>query len=127
MSFYGWYENAETIFLAMEYFPLGDLSGYVRNINEEDEIVSIVRQLVSALNVSHKHNIVHRDLNPRVALSFPAPPLALIVPRTSSWQLLLLLGKSRSPISDPQSTSKRLVFTPRPVHQATWLLNTAIS
>lgn len=78
MSFYGWYENTETIFLAMEYFPLGDLSGHIRNINEEDEIVSIVRQLVSALNVSHKHNIVHRDINPRVAFPLSVSPFVLI-------------------------------------------------
>lgn len=55
--------------MAMEYFPLGDLSNYVKDVVEENEVIMIVRQLVSALEVSHKHSIVHRDLNPRLTLS----------------------------------------------------------
>lgn len=55
-----------TVYLAMEYFDLGDLAVYLDNILEEDEVKTISRQLVAGLKVMHDHSIVHRDMKPKV-------------------------------------------------------------
>lgn len=66
VDFYGWFEDSETVFLAMEYFSLGDLSIYLNDIMEEGEVKIIANQLTCGLKVMHDYGIVHRDMKPQV-------------------------------------------------------------
>lgn len=67
MQFFGWYENAEKIFLAMEYVQHGDLGEYIKNRDKAKiNAREITRQLLEGLEVLHEKGICHRDLKPQV-------------------------------------------------------------
>ncbi len=54
-------------YLVMEYMEAGDLNDYMRDQGGRlptDEVVRILRQLLSALEYAHGEGIVHRDLKP---------------------------------------------------------------
>ena len=65
VDFLGWWDNRDSVFLAMEYFPLGNL---------EDNILSgppnvpatndILVQLLEGLDIMHAEGFAHRDLKP---------------------------------------------------------------
>ena len=65
VDFLGWWDNHDSVFLAMEYFPLGNL---------EDNILSgppgllgitdIMRELLEGLEIMHAEGFAHRDLKP---------------------------------------------------------------
>jgi serine/threonine protein kinase len=67
----GWFENAHIVFLAMEYFPYGDLGRYIASGITEPEAKRITIQLLDGLKVMHENKFTHRDLKPEVSL----PPL----------------------------------------------------
>lgn len=66
MEFWNWYENEESIFLAMEYFPLGTLGAFIEKKINEDDTRSIAAQLLEGLHIMHSHGFTHRDLKPEV-------------------------------------------------------------
>ncbi|MEZ5515463.1 MAG: protein kinase [Steroidobacteraceae bacterium] len=59
---YGTHAGRE--YLAMEYFPCGDLKARLQHPISLDEALAFVRDIASALNVVHAAGIVHRDLKP---------------------------------------------------------------
>ena len=65
VQFYGWYESLENIYLAMEYFPLGDLERYMDRQLSEFQIKIITLQLLQGLCIMHQNGFTHRDLKPR--------------------------------------------------------------
>ena len=64
VHFYGWFENDTSVFLAMEYFELGDLENFVTPQLTEKDAKVIGRQLLEGLEVLHGYHLVHRDLKP---------------------------------------------------------------
>lgn len=61
------FENAEYIFLIMEYLPGGDLSEYFRRNGfkiSEARAAQIMFQLANGLKYLHQFGILHRDLKP---------------------------------------------------------------
>ncbi|KAI3318434.1 kinase-like protein [Xylariaceae sp. AK1471] len=62
----GWFENDESIFIAMEYFPLGDLRRFMdsRPQFSEEAAQQIVRQLLKGIRFMHESGFAHRDLKP---------------------------------------------------------------
>lgn len=67
MESFGWWQTDKATFIAMEYFQLGDLYGFIsRNALSEIEAQSIVSQLLEALILLHEKGFVHRDLKPGV-------------------------------------------------------------
>lgn len=59
---YGIHEGRE--YLAMEYFPRGDLKARLQHPMEADEALDYLRRIGRALQVVHAAGLVHRDLKP---------------------------------------------------------------
>lgn len=69
----GWYENAECIYIAMEYIEHGDLSQYIKipSFCTHNNAKEITRQLLEGLQILHQLEICHRDLKPQVQSLHP--------------------------------------------------------
>jgi predicted Ser/Thr protein kinase len=52
------------LFLALEYFPCGDLRDRLRNPMTQGEAMDYLRRIAEALRVIHVFGILHRDLKP---------------------------------------------------------------
>jgi serine/threonine protein kinase len=61
---YGWYESQDCIFLAMDYFEMGDLSHHLESKIPESQARGITQQLLRGLVELHSMGITHRDLKP---------------------------------------------------------------
>jgi DNA-binding response OmpR family regulator len=59
---YGIHEGVE--YLAMEYFPCGDLKARLQNPLTADEAIAFVREIARSLKIVHEAGIIHRDLKP---------------------------------------------------------------
>jgi len=61
---YGWFENTESVFITMEYFPLGDLQKFMRTSPpfSEEATRQIVRQLLGGVDFMHESGFAHRDI-----------------------------------------------------------------
>ncbi|MEJ0099782.1 MAG: protein kinase [Pseudomonadota bacterium] len=59
---YGIHEGRE--FIAMEYFPCGDLKARLQNPISEHECLQYLGRIARALSVVHAQGLVHRDLKP---------------------------------------------------------------
>jgi serine/threonine protein kinase len=46
---FGWYESPECVFIAMEYFPLGDLQNYLSSPLSEADTQQITLQVLEGL------------------------------------------------------------------------------
>ncbi len=51
-------------FIAMEYFPLGDLRARIKTGIEPRQALTFLRQMAEALKVLHEAGVLHRDLKP---------------------------------------------------------------
>lgn len=68
VEFLGWFEDFDSVYLAMEYIPLGDLE---RNVPAgaplvELEVRVITSQILEGLRIMYSESFVHRDLKPKV-------------------------------------------------------------
>jgi ActR/RegA family two-component response regulator len=59
---YGMHDGRE--FIAMEYFPCGDLKARLQNPLSEHEAVGYLERIAAALAAVHEQGILHRDLKP---------------------------------------------------------------
>lgn len=70
VDFFGWFEDNSDVFLAMEYFPLGDLENNVAAASSgtipEIEARDITEQILLGLEIMHAESFAHRDLKPQV-------------------------------------------------------------
>ena len=66
VRFFGFFENTEAVFLAMEFFPYGDLAQYLKSPMTEHEIKRITEDLLEGLKIMHAEGFTHRDLKPNV-------------------------------------------------------------
>ena len=64
----GWYESHDSLCIAMEYFPAGDLQTYVVEHPPvaEDHCCQITSQILSGLALMHAEGFAHRDVKPQV-------------------------------------------------------------
>jgi serine/threonine-protein kinase len=64
---YDLHEEAETLFITMEYVSGEDLDGLIRRRGRlsVDKAAGLARQIVEGLAQAHKLGVIHRDLKPR--------------------------------------------------------------
>ncbi len=65
-------------FIAMEYFPLGDLRARIRTGIEPLQALTFLRQMAEALVVLHRAGVLHRDLKPGNVMLRDESSVALI-------------------------------------------------
>src|SRR5688500_4790791 len=65
-------------FIAMEYFPLGDLRGRVKQAIPPLRALTFLRQMAEALKVLHDAGVLHRDLKPGNVMLRDESSVALI-------------------------------------------------
>ncbi|EGZ69864.1 kinase-like protein [Neurospora tetrasperma FGSC 2509] len=71
VQFLGWYEDANYLYLAMEFLECGSLQRFfeVRKAPfEEEEAATIIQQVAEALQFIHSKDFIHRNLKPSVFL-----------------------------------------------------------
>ncbi|KAH0559852.1 hypothetical protein GP486_003631 [Trichoglossum hirsutum] len=61
---FGWYESPGCVFIAMEYFPLGDLQNYLSSPLPEKDTQQVIHQVLEGLSFMHDNGFAHRDLKP---------------------------------------------------------------
>lgn len=68
VSFLGWYEQAGSLLIAMEYCEHGDLRRYLTEKGPlpEDEVQDIAFQVLEAIKLMHESGIANRDIKPAV-------------------------------------------------------------
>ena len=81
------------LYLAMEYFPCGDLRDRLRNPLSVDESLYYLRAIAEALRVIHVFGILHRDLKP-----------ANVMLRDDNSPVLIDFGLARRSIDDAGTT-----------------------
>ena len=88
---YGIHEGVE--FLAMEYFPCGDLKARLQNPLTPAEAIAFLTEIARSLKVVHEAGIIHRDLK---------PPNVML--RDDGSVVLIDFGLARSLLSGDGST-----------------------
>ena len=88
---YGIHEGIE--YLAMEYFPCGDLKARLQNPLTADEAIAFLKEVARSLKVVHEAGIIHRDLK---------PPNVML--RDDGSVVLIDFGLARSLLSGDGST-----------------------
>jgi tRNA A-37 threonylcarbamoyl transferase component Bud32/DNA-binding response OmpR family regulator len=88
---YGIHEGVE--FLAMEYFPCGDLKARLQNPLSAAEAIAFLKEIARSLKVVHEAGIIHRDLK---------PPNVML--RDDGSVVLIDFGLARSLLSGDGST-----------------------
>ena len=88
---YGIHEGVE--FLAMEYFPCGDLKARLQNPLSASEAIAFLKEVARSLKVVHEAGIIHRDLK---------PPNVML--RDDGSVVLIDFGLARSLLSGDGST-----------------------
>ncbi|KAF4433168.1 hypothetical protein F53441_13769 [Fusarium austroafricanum] len=63
----GWYATSNKLYMAMEYFPEGDLYTYICDHEQlpEKECSQITSQILSGLALMHAEGFAHRDVKPQ--------------------------------------------------------------
>ncbi|KAG0643276.1 kinase-like domain-containing protein, partial [Tuber brumale] len=64
VEFLGWFENHETLYIAMEYLEEGDLTKHIGTPLPQETVRSISKQILEGLEVMHQQGITHRDIKP---------------------------------------------------------------
>ncbi|RSL67378.1 hypothetical protein CEP53_003036 [Fusarium sp. AF-6] len=64
VSSFGWFQTPKALFIAMQYFPHGDLQSHITKALPNDEACTITRQILQGLSFMHQNKFAHRDLKP---------------------------------------------------------------
>lgn len=69
VEFIGWFPTQDSIYFVLEYCSYGDISQ--QNIPMlEVEVRRICKQLMNGLEILHRMGIIHRDIKPKVSISW---------------------------------------------------------
>ncbi|KAH7252920.1 kinase-like domain-containing protein [Fusarium solani] len=87
----GWYTSRSKLYIAMEYFPAGDLHSYALKHAPlpENECCEIASQILRGLAAMHQESFAHRDVKPQNILIHQSPQS---VPPARWWVKLADFG-----------------------------------
>jgi serine/threonine protein kinase len=68
VQFFGWHEDENYIYIAMEDMEFGDLEQHITFKWTEEDTKVVASQLLEGLNFIHRDGIIHRDLKPAVSV-----------------------------------------------------------
>ena len=97
---FGWYESPGCVFIAMEYFPLGDLQNYLSSPLPEKDTQQVTHQVLEGLSFMHDNGFAHRDLKPNVSLFLLC--IAMASRPSSITQTLLKIAEHSCTIQRPR-------------------------
>jgi serine/threonine protein kinase len=75
VHFFGWFQNDNAIFIAMEYLQMGDLENNLQELEKsnyagcalsEEEVKDIITNILEGIKIMHAEGFAHRDLKPQV-------------------------------------------------------------
>jgi len=66
VKFLGWFEDHETVYIAMEYLEEGNLTKHIGAPLSQETVQIISKQILEGLKVMHQQGITHRDIKPAV-------------------------------------------------------------
>jgi len=66
VRFLGWFEKPETLYIAMEYLPEGDLTKHLGSPLQQKTVQTVSKQVLKGLKVMHQKGMARRDLKPAV-------------------------------------------------------------
>src|SRR5688572_17525273 len=80
VAVYEYGNDADMAFIVMEYVEGRELKDAMRSDNrfEVIEIFEIMKQLLTALDYSHKQGVVHRDIKPANVMLLPGPKVKIM-------------------------------------------------
>lgn len=66
LHFYGFFWDDTRIYLILEYAPRGELFKKLKDHTKFDDRTAAryISQIIEALTICHKHNVIHRDIKP---------------------------------------------------------------
>ncbi|KAH7126103.1 kinase-like domain-containing protein [Dactylonectria macrodidyma] len=76
VSSQGWYEHQDSVFITMEFLPLGDLQRHLTRPLPEHQARQITEQVLEGLQFMHDNGFIHRDLK---------PANIMVVTKTPKW------------------------------------------
>jgi serine/threonine protein kinase len=65
VNFLGWFEDDDSVYIAMEYFQHGTLDEFIKQTLSEKDARIISLQLLEGLKIMHDEHFTHRDLKPQ--------------------------------------------------------------
>jgi hypothetical protein len=69
VTFLGWFDDDQHVYIAMEYFQFGTLDLYITQALKENDARTIALQLLEGVKIMHDEQFTHRDLKPQVCQS----------------------------------------------------------
>lgn len=64
VEFLSWYENGNSIYLAMEFIPHSDLESCIQAGLKEHDARQIAYQVLDGIRIMHRLDLIHRDIKP---------------------------------------------------------------
>lgn len=66
LGIYGFFDNSTHLFIVLEYMEQGTLYSQLKKnkILSETEAATIIKQITSAVEYLHDHDVAHRDIKP---------------------------------------------------------------
>ncbi|KAH8149544.1 uncharacterized protein LAJ45_06172 [Morchella importuna] len=75
VQFFGWFEDRQNLYIAMEFIKFGDLSQYIKDPAMKHNARQIATQVLEGIDSLHKNRICHRDLKPQNILMASVGPV----------------------------------------------------
>ncbi|PUU79037.1 kinase-like domain-containing protein [Tuber borchii] len=102
VEFQGWFEEPETLYIAMEYLKEGDLTRHIGSPLPQESVRNISKQILEGLKLMHQQGIAHRDLK---------PANIFVVSMSPVWVKLGDFGVSKRILDQATTTFHTRVFT----------------